>query len=166
MLLRPQHIGQLSNILLPIAIADLVVTGYQPHLQTTWVFYIALLHILFKIQVKPKNLWHLPQIFTIWSDPTGGTKPRDAELVLLSHTLIPVISNTIIWVACILHSTYNINITFTFVWVVSCLIPCPYPHNSKSVQIQTGKGVKIPWSVRTKGCTAPFNWSRSIIIII
>ncbi len=31
--------------------------------------------------MKPKNLWHLPQIFTIWSDPTGDTKPRDAELV-------------------------------------------------------------------------------------
>jgi hypothetical protein len=32
-------------------------------------------------QVNPYNIWHLPQIFTIWSDPTGGSKPRDAELV-------------------------------------------------------------------------------------
>ena len=28
----------------------------------------------------------------------------------------------------------------------------------KVMNDKTGGGLEIPWSVRTKGCTAPFNW--------
>jgi hypothetical protein len=44
-ILKSRCCGQLSNILL---IAGLVVTGYQPHLQTAWGFYSTLLLILVK----------------------------------------------------------------------------------------------------------------------